>query len=90
MLQGGFKATYDPVSIADGTKLRTSHVVPDAQVGDFVKVIHKGLTTQNVEISGRVISGGVVRVTWENNSGGAVDIPSAELQIVTWRECILA
>ena len=73
------EVTWNPASIADGSKASTTLTVVDARVTDAVTVFPP-YDLQELTYSGNVTADNTVEIVLANNTGSAVDLGSG-----TWR-----
>lgn len=78
-MQTGTGTVWDPTSIAAGASLTRTVTVTTANIGDLVKV-SPPYSLQGLGVSAYVSAANTVTIVLNNNTGGAVDLPSG-----TWK-----
>jgi hypothetical protein len=74
------QATYNPPSLNDGDGTSTDVTVVGAVLGDFVEAVSFSLNLTGVVITGSVLTD-AVRVRFQNETGGVVDLGSGTLRV---------
>lgn len=71
--------TYDPPSLADGTRASTTITVPGTVSGDLADASF-GLDLQGIRLGAYVSAAATVTVVFENRTGGTIDLASGTLR----------
>ncbi len=80
----GYKAVFDPVSLADGASEETTLTVYGARLGDTSRASF-GLDAQGVSIESRVSADDTVTVTFRNSTGVTVNLASSFISCIVDR-----
>ena len=71
--------TFDPPNIGAGAVSTTTLTVTDAELGDHVDSVAFSLNTQGIVLSGEITAADTMTVTFNNVTGGAVNLASGTL-----------
>ena len=75
-----FTQAHDPALLGDGAKEEVVIAAAGVVFGDYVRVSYT-IDTQGIDFKGRVSSAGNVTVTIQNETGGAIDLAAATINV---------
>lgn len=82
VLNGG--KVYDPPNLADDTETSTTVTITGAALGDFA-LASFSLSTQGIKLTAEVTATDTVIVNLHNQTGGAIDLASGNLNVRVWK-----
>jgi hypothetical protein len=77
-------ATWDPISIADGSWTSTTVAVGSCALGDEARAAFSQAVPAGARLEANVIGAGTVTVSLFNQTGSALDLASGTLRASTW------
>ena len=80
MVPLSFTQAHDPALLGDGAKEEVVIAAAGVVFGDYVRVSYT-IDTQGIDFKGRVSSAGNVTVTIQNETGGAIDLAAATINV---------
>ena len=82
--QVAYESTWAPGTIAASAAVTTTITVPDAAVGDFVRVTHDKIGATALKPYGHVSAADTVKVVLYNPSGASITPPSGTLSVLVF------
>jgi hypothetical protein len=80
-----FKGTVDVASLADGVGASQTFTVTGVQLGDMVLGRSIDVSTAGITVTADVTAADTVTLRFQNESGGVLDLASANVYIVVGR-----